>query len=176
MSGDEKAIVMAIKPKYAKAIYEGRKNWEFRKAPPPLFKYILVYESAPVSRITGRVMFSVAVTGCSAVVFDMVSNYRTYNENRTGITNDALAEYAGRHVVTALRVCEAERFAEGVDIRMDARPPQNWGRFAVVKKTPTVETTCKNCARDGRCEALPYCGVSHAPASEEFAEKQESET
>ena len=28
-------IVMSIKPKYAKAIYEGRKNWEFRKAPPP---------------------------------------------------------------------------------------------------------------------------------------------
>ncbi len=27
-------IVMAIKPKFAKAIYEGRKNWEFRKAPP----------------------------------------------------------------------------------------------------------------------------------------------
>ena len=24
-------IVMAIKPKYAKAIYEGRKNWEFRR-------------------------------------------------------------------------------------------------------------------------------------------------
>ena len=30
-------IVMAIKPKYAKAIYEGRKNWEFRKAPPPIW-------------------------------------------------------------------------------------------------------------------------------------------
>ena len=43
-------IVMSIKPKYAKAIYEGRKNWEFRKAPPPIYKEIYIYESAPVSR------------------------------------------------------------------------------------------------------------------------------
>ena len=35
-----KVIVMSLKPKYAKAIYEGRKNWEFRKTPPPLFKEI----------------------------------------------------------------------------------------------------------------------------------------
>ena len=46
-----KVIVMALKPKYAKAIYEGRKNWEFRKAPPPLFHTIYIYESAPVSAI-----------------------------------------------------------------------------------------------------------------------------
>ena len=56
-------IVMAIKPKYAKAIYEGRKNWEFRKAPPPIYKEIYIYESAPVSKITGRVVFSASVTG-----------------------------------------------------------------------------------------------------------------
>lgn len=171
-SETEKVIVMAIKPTYAKAIYEGRKNWEFRKAPPPLFKCIMVYESAPVSRITGVVMFDTAVTGCPADVFDLASNNRVYTTNKPGITYDGLKEYAGEHHVTALRVFAAKRFAEGVDVHMDVRPPQNWGRFAAVKKAKTVEPTCKNCARDGRCEALPYCGVSHAPASEEIDGQQ----
>ena len=43
-------LVLAIKPKYAKAIYEGRKHWEFRKSPPPIFREMYVYESAPVSQ------------------------------------------------------------------------------------------------------------------------------
>lgn len=29
-------VIMAIKPRFAELIYEGRKVWEFRKAPPPL--------------------------------------------------------------------------------------------------------------------------------------------
>ena len=67
-----KVIVMSLKPKYAKAIYEGRKNWEFRKTPPPLFKEIFIYESAPVSRITGRVMFSEEVRGVDMAVYEIV--------------------------------------------------------------------------------------------------------
>ena len=47
MMTHEKVIVMAIKPKYAKAIYEGKKTWEFRKNPPPLNTWIAIYESAP---------------------------------------------------------------------------------------------------------------------------------
>lgn len=85
----QKVIVMAIKPKYAKAIYEGRKNWEFRKAPPPLFKTILLYETAPVSAVTGVVVFG--------------------------------------EPVTALRVTEKAPLE--VKVKLDAKPPQNWGRY-----------------------------------------------
>lgn len=49
-------ILLAIKPKYAKAIYEGKKKVEFRKKLP---KYdpvkIYLYESKPVQEITGEI-------------------------------------------------------------------------------------------------------------------------
>ena len=120
-------IVMAIKPKYAKAIYEGRKNWEFRKAPPPIYKEIYIYESAPVSKITGRVVFSASVTGLWLDVWEMVKTNKCFTRNLPGVRQDELKEYAGKRVVTALRVYKAERLEKPPAFA--AKPPQNWGRF-----------------------------------------------
>ena len=120
-------IVLAIKPKYAKAIYEGRKNWEFRKAPPPLFREMYVYESAPVSAITGTITFSESVTGIPISVMDIVRTNKCFVRNLPGITMDDLMAYAGKRMVTALRVYEAKRFDKPVEFK--PRPPQNWGRF-----------------------------------------------
>lgn len=120
-------IVMALKPVYAKAIYEGKKQWEFRKVPPPLFSQILIYESAPVSAVTGFVYFSESITGCSAVVWDMVRLNRIFTKNLTGIGLPQLRAYAGKHLVSALRVYEAVRFDSPVPWK--ANPPQNWGRY-----------------------------------------------
>ncbi len=120
-------IVLAIKPKYAKAIYEGRKNWEFRKAPPPLFREMYVYESAPVSAITGTITFSESVTGIPMAVMDIVRTNKCFTRNLPGITMDDLEAYAGKRLVTALRVYETKRFDKPVAFK--PRPPQNWGRF-----------------------------------------------
>jgi len=128
-----KVIVMALKPKYARAIYEGRKNWEFRKTPPPLFHYIHIYESAPVSAVTGWVMFSEAITGVPTVVMDFAKNNRVYTRNLTGISFDDLQKYAGFKLVTALRVYDFKRFDK--PIPFEAKAPQNWGRYAYVAKT-----------------------------------------
>lgn len=130
-----KALVMAIKPKYAKAIYDGRKNWEFRKAPPPLFKDIYIYESAPVSKITGVVMFSESVRGCPASVYDIVKNCRAYTKNLPGISFSDLETYAGRSLVTALRVYRVRQLDH--DICFDAKPPQNWGTYVAVHAQET---------------------------------------
>jgi predicted transcriptional regulator len=50
-------IILAIKPKYAELIYSGEKEWEFRKSFPKKFDIkkdiIFLYETAPISRITG---------------------------------------------------------------------------------------------------------------------------
>ena len=121
-------IVMAIKPKYAKAIYEGRKNWEFRKAPPPIYKEIYLYESAPVSRITGRIIFCAAVTGTWIDVWEMVKTNRCFTRNLPGIKMVELEDYAGKRDVTALRVYKAERLENPPTF--GAKPPQNWGRFS----------------------------------------------
>lgn len=34
MMMEKRIIIMALKPKYAEAIYSGEKRWEFRKVPP----------------------------------------------------------------------------------------------------------------------------------------------
>lgn len=130
-------IVMSIKPKYAKAIYEGRKNWEFRKAPPPIDKEIYIYESAPVSRITGRIIFCTAVTGTPGVVWEMVKTNRCFTRNLPGITLGELREYAAKHDVTALRVFQAERLEH--EVTFSAKPPQNWGRFAATYRDAPKE-------------------------------------
>ena len=123
-----KVIVMSLKPKYAKAIYEGRKNWEFRKTPPPLFKEIFIYESAPVSKITGTVFFSDEIRGLPFSVYEIAKSNRLFSRNLTGISFSMLEEYAGRlNLVSALRVHRAERLEH--TITFSAIPPQNWGTF-----------------------------------------------
>lgn len=129
-------LVLAIKPKYAKAIYEGRKNWEFRKAPPPLFREMYVYESAPVSMITGTIVFSESVTGIPMAVMDIVRTNKCVTRNYPGISMADLEAYAGKKTVTALRVLEATRFDSPV--KFNPRPPQNWGRFFLPPK-PAAE-------------------------------------
>lgn len=126
-------IVMALKPKYARAIYEGRKNWEFRKTPPPLFHYIHIYESAPVSAVTGQVMFSESVSGVPMAVMDIVKTNKCYTKNLAGISLADLEAYAGKKLVTALRVYRAKRFDK--PIPFEGKAPQNWGRYAYVAKT-----------------------------------------
>ena len=123
-----KVIVMSLKPKYAKAIYEGRKNWEFRKTPPPLFKTIYIYESAPVSKITGTLIFTDEIRGLPLSVYEIAKSNRLFSRNRSGISYSELEEYAGRlNLVSALRVHRAERLDH--PITLSAKPPQNWGTF-----------------------------------------------
>ena len=131
-----KVIVMSIKPKYAKAIYEGRKHWEFRKAPPPLYERIYIYESAPVSKVTGWLYFSESVTGIPLAVWDMVKTNRVFTKNLTGISYEDLVAYAGKKLVTALRVYEPTRCEH--PISFDAKPPQNWGHFAYTTSPTNV--------------------------------------
>ena len=126
-------IVLALKPKYAKAIYDGKKNWEFRKAPPPTFREMYVYESAPVSAITGTITFSESVTGIPIAVWDIVKTNKCFTRNLTGLSLEAIEAYVGKHVVTALRVMEAKRFENPVKIK--ARPQQNWGRYYLPRES-----------------------------------------
>lgn len=124
----DKIYIMAIKPKYAKAIYEGKKNWEFRKVPPPLLEPILLYESAPVSAITGMVLFGVEIKSLPSTVFELIRTNKTFTQNLPGITLKELQEYTGKNkCVSALRVIECSRFEKPK--LMGVNPPVNWGRY-----------------------------------------------
>lgn len=126
----EKVYIMAIKPEYAKAIYEGKKNWEFRKVPPPIGERVFIYESAPVSAITGRVVFSLKIESLFASVYTAIMGCKQYCSNKPGITIGELGEYAGDKPVSALRVFDAIKFEEPIPLKF--KPPMNWGRYFLV--------------------------------------------
>ena len=128
-----KVIVMSLKPKYAKAIYEGRKNWEFRKTPPPSYKGIYIYETAPVSKVTGVVVFGMEIRGIAVDVYDMVKNNKVFTRNLPGISFVELKEYAKNNLVSALRVEEAQRLDRPIEFAAK-KVPQNWGSFRAVMK------------------------------------------
>lgn len=117
--------VLSIKPKYAKMIYDGRKTWEFRKVAPPIGEPIYIYESAPVSAVTGVLAFCFEVRGWAADVYYMALTNKVYTKNLPGITNDELYDYVGKsRLVSALRILEAKRLK---DPFLLPKPPQNWG-------------------------------------------------
>lgn len=70
-------VMMAIKPKYAEAIYAGKKRWEFRKAPPPVPGWVLLYESAPVSAVTGKVFLAAKIQGEPGCVWGFAKTQKT---------------------------------------------------------------------------------------------------
>ena len=94
------------------------------------FSIISIYESAPVSAVTGKVIFSESVTGIPLVVWDIVKTNKCYTKNLAGISLPDLENYAGKKLVTALRVYKAERLDK--PIPLEAKAPQNWGRYAYV--------------------------------------------
>ena len=120
-----KVIVMAIKPKYAKAIYEGRKKWEFRKKPPRLWTPIYIYESAPVSKITGILVFSLAIHGYPDDVY--YSAKKTMG--RIGTTYKDVFTYANGDTVSALFVEHVHKAEH--PIVFNGKVPQNWGTYVL---------------------------------------------
>lgn len=125
-------LVMSIKPQYAAAIYAGTKRFEIRKRPPTNLKAIyLVYESAPVSKLTGTIMFCGSFTVRSGMMVEFISRLMRVNKTLAremmGISEKELIDYAGgpNNPVTALMIANAERDPHYEQYHI--RPPQNWG-------------------------------------------------
>lgn len=132
MMKKKRIIIMAIKPKYAEAIYSGKKRWEFRKAPPPVPGWVWLYESAPVSAITGQVFFGAKIQGESSLVWGFAKTQKTIGGS-VGITEKAFRDYIGKKKnVAACATFFAERTANGpIPLPPGVRPPQNWGRYYI---------------------------------------------
>lgn len=127
-----KVLVMSIKPEYAAKIYDGTKDFEFRKVPPRnLDALYLIYESAPVSKLTGAVGFCGTLTFRAKAMVRAIRGLLCVSERQAikmmGISEKALIEYAGGpdEFVTGLFINRAFRDASYEKFRI--RPPQNWG-------------------------------------------------
>lgn len=127
-----RVYVISIKPQFAEKIYSGEKEFEFRKKPPTnLDALYLIYETAPVSKITGCVKFCASFTCLAYSMAGMLSTMMKVKRKDVvkymGISEKNLIEYAGGldRFVTALYIQFAGRDKEYE--KYPIRPPQNWG-------------------------------------------------
>lgn len=83
----KKYILMSIKPHYADLIYTERKRFEYRKRAPKLVDLpILLYETAPVQKVTGIIAdWSILQASPEAVW--------TYSNTHSGLTADRFFGY-----------------------------------------------------------------------------------
>ena len=126
-----RVVILAIKPKYAEAIYAGAKCWEFRTAPPPVPGWVFLYESAPVSAVTGKVYLAARIQGHPAVVSDLVGAFDHLGLGK-GLSEEELKAYVGKaESVAACFVHAPKRFDEPIPLPKGIRPPQNGAHYHV---------------------------------------------
>lgn len=114
---------MSIKPVYAKAIFDGKKRFEFRKS---IFRenirVVIVYMSSPVMQVVGE--FSV-----DGIITDEVDALWGQTEAHAGIERDTFMDYfAGRDVGHAIKIGKAKRYKKPRNLKetYGVRPPQSF--------------------------------------------------
>jgi predicted transcriptional regulator len=83
-----KEVILAIKPKYAKAILDGTKTVELRKRFPSDVDKIFLYATAPTKAIIGRV-------DVKKIVHKPLKDIWDIYHNKVGITEQEFQEYFG---------------------------------------------------------------------------------
>lgn len=131
--------VISIKPEYAEKIYTRQKIFEFRKVPPrDLRASYIVYESAPVSKMTGYIDFGASFTMPAWRVVGFVKRFLNCSKataiTAIGLSEKELIEYAGGPdcFVTALLIKSALKSHRLLDVKI--KPPQNWGTLNFVTR------------------------------------------
>lgn len=131
--------VISIKPEYAEKIYTRQKIFEFRKVPPrDLRASYIVYESAPVSKMTGYIDFGASFTMPAWRVVGFVKRFLNCSKSTAitamGLSEKELIEYAGGPdcFVTALLIKSALKSHRLLDVKI--KPPQNWGTLNFVTR------------------------------------------
>ena len=127
-------IILAIKPKYAAAIYAGTKRWEFRKVPPPVPGWVFLYETAPVSAVTGKVYLAAKIQGEAECVWGFAKTQKTIGGG-PGITVREFQAYFGKAKACACATFFAKRFDAPMPLPKGVRPPQNYGRYWIVDES-----------------------------------------
>jgi predicted transcriptional regulator len=103
----KKRVLLSIHPKYANAIFDGHKGYEFRRV---LFKRnvneVVVYATSPVSQVVGR--FSIA-----DIYVDSPGHIWTKTKALAGVTRDMFDTYFQDCTQAfAIKVSNPIRFAQ----------------------------------------------------------------
>ena len=123
-------VILSIKPEFAEKIFNGTKRFEFRRR---LYKNqevkaVIVYASAPISKVIGE--FEI-----SDVIHDELNSLWGVTNEYSGITEDYYLEYfKGKERGYAIGVRRAELYDKPVCIKktFGINPPQS---FAYVRSS-----------------------------------------
>ncbi len=130
-------IILSIKPKWAKLIYEGKKTIEWRKTEPvklDAMSTIFIYETAPVCRVTGTVRYN----GADAYDFNEQFLPTKVLSVFGCVSINDLVKYQGKlPCIYGWMIWNPQKFY--IPLKLEEfglkRPPQSW-QYIEDEKTP----------------------------------------
>ena len=117
-------VILSIKPQFANKIFEGSKQFEFRKAifKNPNIKKVIVYASSPIQKVIGE--FEI-----DQIISDDPHTVWRQTKSKSGISADYFFEYFhDRDVAYANKVKKAKLYKNALCLREDFNllPPQSF--------------------------------------------------
>jgi len=118
-------LLLSIKPKFAHAILDGQKRFEFRRA---LFRRegivrVIIYASSPEQKVVGEFLIEDVLSLAPDSLWRLTRAY-------AGIDKSYFDRYfAGRNQAHAIKIGKPTRYREPLDLKKDfgvARPPQSF--------------------------------------------------
>lgn len=102
-------VILSIKPKFVKEIFEGRKIFEYRKI---IFKKpvdkVYIYSSSPVCRIVGEFKIKSIITDTPENLWEETKEY-------SGITRLFFDSYfEGKRIAYALKIEDVVKYSEAI--------------------------------------------------------------
>ncbi|HWV48106.1 MAG TPA: ASCH domain-containing protein [Microbacterium sp.] len=140
----KRALLISVKPRYARAILEGRKTVEVRRRFPevPPGTTVVLYSSSPERAVLGTVRLKQTITVPSDRVWEMHSS-------AIDIAEDALGEYLeGAEDSTLLEVEDPQTWARPVSLTslralLGLEPPQSF-RYLDADQVALIATSGAN--------------------------------
>ena len=125
LAGEGRAIILSLRPQFAKAIYSKTKHFEFRRRSVRLRRgdLVLIYETAPVAKVTGVFLAGEVTYGRSKILL---------REETDAASRRAAAKYlAGANICSAIEILKpkAWRVAVSLSVFGVRRAPQSYCYF-----------------------------------------------
>lgn len=117
-------VILSIKPRFANKIFEGSKQFEFRRAIFKKFdiKKVIVYASSPVQKVIGEFEIDQIISNDPRTIWKQT-------KSQSGISEDYFFEYFhDREVAYAIKVKKAKLCKNALCLRKDFNllPPQSF--------------------------------------------------
>lgn len=123
-------VILSIKPEFAEKIFNGSKKYEFRRSifKDPTVKKIIVYASAPISKIVGEFEIDKILRSELNTLWSKTKEY-------SGISEEYYLKYfEGKKEGYALKIKKTHKYVDHLSIKDDFGlfPPQS---FAYLKES-----------------------------------------